>query len=274
MPTTDKYIISAEEQKKLMLDMLKFVDQICRKNNIKYSLIGGSLIGAIRHQGYIPWDDDIDIILTKENYTKLKNILDKQTGRYQTLKFGRGGEQFSFLKLIDTKTHAREKAQANFNPNYGVYLDIFCYYSAAQNENIRKKQFNKIRLLIHIIHYSKLDFKNLSISHNIRRLGKNIVATVLGYKIVHKLFINTLTKYQNTDYVVSNYPVYGYDKEIQLAKNTEDYIDAKFENLTVMIFKNYDAILRTTFGDYMQLPPKSERIQKHSLTMWWREENE
>ena len=109
--------ITSKEQKQLQVLMLEFVDKICRKNNIKYSAIGGTLIGAIRHKGFIPWDDDIDIILTKNNYDKLKRILDKETGRYRTLKYGQGGECFSFTKLIDTNTHLMEKRQLNYNPN-------------------------------------------------------------------------------------------------------------------------------------------------------------
>ena len=101
--------ISATEQQTILLDILKFLDHTCRKNNINYSLINGSLLGAIRHHGFIPWDDDIDVILTRENYVKLKKILDKETGQFQTLKPGKGGEKYPFIKLIDIRTHAIEK---------------------------------------------------------------------------------------------------------------------------------------------------------------------
>ena len=66
----ERRMIEPEQQKQLMLDMLKYVDNICRKNDIKYSLIGGSLIGVIRHHGFIPWDDDIDLIMEYDNYHK------------------------------------------------------------------------------------------------------------------------------------------------------------------------------------------------------------
>ena len=67
--------MSIEEQRQVMVEILKYFDTLCRKNNIKYSLIGGTLIGAIRNKGIIPWDDDIDIILDKENYKKIIDIL-------------------------------------------------------------------------------------------------------------------------------------------------------------------------------------------------------
>jgi len=263
--------LTINERKKIMLELLKYTDDICREHNIKYSLFAGSLIGTIRHHGYIPWDDDIDIILTKENYEKLKTILDKKTGRYQTLKFGRGGERFSFLKLIDTKTHLIEGAQTTFDPYYGVYIDIFCYYPTSDNEKLRKKHYQKIKLLESLTSRGKLNFKNESLAQNTLRLGKNIISKIIGYKRLNQLFQKTMNKYHDKTYIVSNWPAYGYQKEIQLAKNTKEYTDAKFENLTVMIFKNYDEILRTTFGDYMQLPPLEARKSRHTLKMWWRE---
>ena len=75
----------------------------------------------------------------------------------------------------------------------------------------------------------------------------------------------------STDFVMLNWPAYGFEHEIQLKKNTEEYIDVKFEGLDVMIFKNYDEILRTIFGDYMKLPPEEDRVPKHNTKAWWKE---
>ena len=271
-----KKIITIEEQKQIMLEMLKFIDEVCRKNGIEYSPIGGTLIGAIRHHGYIPWDDDIDIILTRDNYEKLKRILDKETGRYQTLKRGKGGERFNFLKLIDTWTEAREGAQVGDNLYYGIYIDIFCYYSTAQNFKERQRHFKKIDLMVKLNARLKLDFKNKTLRQNVRQLVKNTASRLVGYKWINKRFDRVMNMYSDvmSDYVVSNWPIYGFEKEIQLRKNTEEYVDVKFENLTVRMFKNYDEILKTTFGDYMQLPPESERISKHNMAMWWREKKD
>lgn len=262
--------IASKEQRQLMLDMLKYIDKICRDNKIRYSLIGGSLIGAIRHHGYIPWDDDIDIGLMRDDYYKLKRILDGETGIYQTLKFGSGGERFPFLKFVDTRTIAREPFQS-FS-NYGVFVDIFCYYPVADNPKIRLKNFKKIDFLRHLFSRKKLDFGKRSFKSNVVQLYRNTISRLIGYKRLHKIYNGILddSKWIGSDYIVVDWPIAGYAKEIQLKKNTEEYIDTRFENLTVMIFKNYDEILRTTFDDYMQLPPKSKRTPKHNLEMWWK----
>ena len=75
--------ITQTEQKEILLDMLKYIDEICRKNNIKYFLYGGTLIGAIRHKGFIPWDDDVDICVPYNEYRKLITIL-KQNNKYDS----------------------------------------------------------------------------------------------------------------------------------------------------------------------------------------------
>lgn len=268
---SDLKIISPAEQKQIMLDMLKFVDEICRKNNIEYSLIGGSLIGAIRHNGFIPWDDDLDIILTKENYENLKKILDVESGRYQTLKPGKGGEQFSYIKLIDTYTQIEEGRSQKLIPDYGVYIDIFCFYPISDDYAKRRRCYKKIELLVSLIARRRLDFTNLSLRRNLMRLGKNLISSCIGYKNIGKMFNKILTSCPESEYVISNWPVYGFDKEIFAKKNTEKYVDAKFEDLTIMIFKDYDAILRVTFDDYMKFPPKSMRIAKHDIRAWWRD---
>ncbi len=263
--------ISITEHQNILLDILKFLDQTCRENNIKYSLINGSLIGAIRHHGFIPWDDDVDVILTRENYVKLKKILDKETGQFQTLKQGKGGERYPFIKLIDTHTHAIEKNRPKFNPNYGIYVDILCYYPTSNNQKERKKHYKKLEMMVSLFLRRKIFFKEESLSKIILCLGKNACSKLLGYNKLNRKFNKLLNQYNGRKYVINNWPIYGYEKEIQLRKNTEEYTDTKFENLTVMIFKNYDEILRTIYGNYMKLPPKNERVPKHNMTAWWRE---
>ena len=98
-------IIKTEEIHPLLLNMLSYIDKVCRENDIKYSLIGGTLLGAIRHNGFIPWDDDIDIILDYNNYKKLINILkNKKDDKYEVLIPGEShGYPLQFAKLIDKR---------------------------------------------------------------------------------------------------------------------------------------------------------------------------
>ena len=119
----------------------------------------------------------------------------------------------------------------------------------------------------------KIFFKEEPLSKIVLCLGKNACSKILGYKRINRMYDKLLNQYSDREkYVINSWPVYGFENEIQLKKNTEEYIDAKFEDMTAMIFKNYDEILTTIYGDYMKLPPKSKRIPKHSMTAWWRED--
>lgn len=269
--------IELNEQKKIMIELLEYFDRICRENNIKYSLIGGSLIGAIRHKGIIPWDDDIDVILSKSEYLKLIQILENiNDSRYKLLTINNcRGYNFPFPKLVDKRTFVVEPRLLNQIKEYGIFIDIFSYSNTSNSEKIRIKDFKKIKLLNSMMSRTKLDFKNDGFKQNFLRLNKNILSKIIGYRNIIKFLNNIYNKYNNvdTDYVVSNWPVYNINKEVQKSKNIIEYTDVEFEHMKIMIFKNYDEILRTTFGDYMQLPPENQR-KAHGLIAYWRDNNE
>ena len=269
--------IELNEQKKIMIELLEYFDRICRENNIKYSLIGGSLIGAIRHKGIIPWDDDIDVILSKSEYLKLIQILENMNdSRYKLLTINNcRGYNFPFPKLVDKRTFVVEPRLLNQIKEYGIFIDIFSYSNTSNSEKIRIKDFKKIKLLNSMMSRTKLDFKNDGFKQNFLRLNKNILSKIIGYRNIIKFLNNIYNKYNNvdTDYVVSNWPVYNINKEVQKSKNIIEYTDVEFENMKIMIFKNYDEILRTTFGDYMQLPPENQR-KAHGLIAYWRDNDE
>lgn len=269
--------IELKEQKKIMIELLEYFDKVCRENDIKYSLIGGSLIGAIRHKGIIPWDDDIDVILSKSEYLKLIQILENMNdSRYKLLTINNcRGYNFPFPKLVDKRTFVVEPMLLNQIKEYGIFIDIFSYSNTSNSEKIRIKDFKKIKLLNSMMSRTKLDFKNDGFKQNFLRLNKNILSKIIGYRNIIKFLNNIYNKYNNvdTDYVVSNWPVYNINKEVQKSKNIIEYTDVEFENMKIMIFKNYDEILRTTFGDYMQLPPENQR-KAHGLIAYWRDNDE
>lgn len=266
--------IDPNEQKEILLEMLKYIDNICRRNNINYSLIGGSLIGAIRHAGFIPWDDDIDIILDYANYHKLIKILQNQSGScYQIFVPGKTRNYpIHFAKLINTKTRLKENGLAQDIENYGLFLDIFCYNNIPDNMDKSKRYYYLYNFLKRCLTKTAINYHDLSLHKSVVRHLKNCYIDVFGYKRTQKRILKLFEVYTNisSSHVMSNNPSYGFLNEYQLKKNIEEYIDAEFEGLKVMIFKNYDEILRTTYGDYMQLPPESERVPKHDMVVWWR----
>lgn len=259
--------MTKEEQVNELKKMLQYIDTVCRKNNIKYSLLGGSLIGAIRHKGMIPWDDDIDIILKYSEYEKLIKILKNDKDSYYIIFDGKKEKVYwPYTKLINPYTYIVDECTKEID-NYGLFIDIFTYNNTSNNKLLRKIHYKLIeigRVLItgNIIRDEKLNF--------LRRIRNILSKLIGGEKLLkyHNKICRIYNKREST-YIVSNWPVYGYSKEIQKREDIENYIDKEFEGMTVMVTKNYDNILRTTFGNYMQLPPESERVN-HSIKAYWR----
>lgn len=267
--------IDRDNQKKIMVQILKYFDNICRENNIDYSLIGGSLIGAIRHKGIIPWDDDIDVILTYDNYKKIIEILKKNNNtKYKILDSETCSDYFlPFPKLIDTSTYVEEPTFLHQIKEYGIFIDIFCYFNIPNENKLQYHTVRKIKFLNGLLSRKKFKLKEVGLRKYIMNLFRNIFTTIIGKKrLINKLtnlYERCLTS--DSEYVISNWPIYPDSKEIQYSKNITKYIDASFENIDVKIFQNYDEILKTTFGDYMKLPPKEKRIS-HGLIAYWRDD--
>ena len=178
-------IIDSNTQKKIMLDILIYIDNICRKNNIKYSLIGGSLIGAIRHKGFIPWDDDIDIILDYKNYKRLLNILRKDKNELYEIYIP--GEKDNYpthiTKLINKKTIIREKGgYLDDILDYGLFVDIFCYVNIPNNKFLQKIFYYKLKILNNCCMKVDLNYNNPNFIKKTKRFFKNIFNIIVGYK--------------------------------------------------------------------------------------------
>jgi len=264
--------IESKEIKELLVDILKYIDDLCKKNNIDYTLIGGTLIGAIRHKGFIPWDDDIDIALSHENYNKLIKVLkDDNNKKYKLINNEiNANYYYPFSKVVDMRTTIKEKGISNID-EMGVYVDIFEYNKYPNNSLIRKIHFSRISFLKKLIYYFSMD----SIPENILKKIISKVTKRIGIKRILKKYNNLCHKYNNSKskFVVANWAGYGYKKEIQDISVLRKYKRVKFEKIEAQISDKYHQILTTTFGDYMKLPPENERVN-HGYKAYWRSKNE
>ena len=108
----------------LQLDMLVELDRVCRENNINYTIFGGTLLGAVRHKGYIPWDDDLDIWMPRKDYEKLEQIMNQEDSCYKVVNHkNTKGYIYAFGKAVDTRTILKENIEVNCP--MGIYVDIF-----------------------------------------------------------------------------------------------------------------------------------------------------
>lgn len=262
--------IELEEQKKILLELLKYIDNICRENNINYSLIGGSLIGAIRHNGIIPWDDDIDIGLHQQDRNKLIEILKRENHEYYKV-LDKENSLYPFPKLVDTRTLIIEKDVKKIE-NYGIYVDIFAYYNAPNNKLTRYIYFKKIEILKKLITGATICDEIYFNEKNFLKVIRNKISRKIGIKKINIKYQNILNKYndEKTKYSLLDWPCYGYKHEIQSSDNLIEFIDCEFDKQNSMIFKKYDNVLKTTFGDYMTPPPKEKQITNHNTEVYWK----
>lgn len=245
----------------LMLEILIFIDKLCRDNNINYSLDTGTLIGAVRHGGFIPWDDDADISFTRENYEKFIQILNN-TELPDNIKIynpilNNHFYDFSF-RLYNTKEKIRNEID-NVNKFNGftqyAIVDIFVYDEVP----IKKMSFRLYILKLQLIFGLSLSKRYNIIYKHYKGIYKlfafvlSIFGKLFSIKFLYEKYRKASMSYfkKNTGkcYCTSWSPEYpGW---IYNSKDLEEYIDIEFENKKLMIFKNYDNILTIGYGDYM-----------------------
>lgn len=268
-----------EEIKKAQLEILVYVDKICKENNIKYTIAYGTLLGAIRHKGFIPWDDDIDIMLVRDEYEKLLEVLYQHNGgRYKVFSLRDKGYYFSFAKITDQKTVLVEKNWPYFE-GMGAFIDIFPvdYVKKNEIEIITKKAVyytNQLQCCLTNIWYNSPNIMKRIVKYIIR-LPKAMIARAKGEKY-WKNQIDIFYKKCNDNVEaeclgrLAAQPLPAiWNKEI-----FENYTEYTFEDYTFMGVKDYDKYLSSYYGDYMKLPPVEKRNSGHDFIAYWKENGE
>ncbi len=262
--------IDLKDIKILMLEMLDEIDEFCRNLDIKYFLVGGSLLGAIRHNGFIPWDDDIDIGMPRKDYEKFIQTFTSETGVTKIVGFNNTKNYiWPFAKAIHTKTILIEKGCEKCP--IGVYIDIFPIdkiegtYEDACKRVAKVQKYKKLLTLKHLSISKKRSFlKNLVIFFG---KGLNIVSDKYLIKKINNI-ISIDRDSQNTEYMCNFVGAWG-GKEIMPAECFSETDRRSFENREYNILKNYDEYLKILYGDYMTVPPLDKQISHHSYSAYW-----
>jgi len=259
--------LDIEGLKRIEMEILSYIDAICRKHGLRYSLCGGSLLGAVRHGGFIPWDDDIDIFLPRPDYEKLIELVFAEKGRYGVLTcFNNESYFLPFAKIVDTCTTMKESYPRTIQ-GYGVYVDVFPEDGVPSDLKRRKRFWNQMRI------FKRLNSMVYQKRAKGETAGKRAFRMCMYY--VFKLFpANLLAKKLNK--MAMQYPfeksetiavsLFGYGQREEQPRALFDIIvDMPFENHTYRAVAGYDGYLRGIYGDYMKLPPKEQQVAKHQF---------
>ena len=257
-----------DELKLISLEILKNFNRVCVNNKISYSLGYGTLLGAVRHKGFIPWDDDIDVIMLREEYEKLFKVREQLGENFLLVSVDTDKKYTTPLpKIIDRRTKLIEYEHRD-NFQLGVYIDIFVFDYCFSNKF--KNYIYKIRSLIARKVWGLATYKPKS-DFVIELLLRNIALRFnLGRKA--SIILDFFNKRNPSTFLVGNlqYSVYGLDKDTFLYSDFLNVENIKFENLEVKAVKNRNYFLEKWYGDFMKLPPIDKRISHHNFKAYYK----
>ncbi|NLZ75911.1 MAG: LicD family protein [Erysipelotrichia bacterium] len=266
--------LTLDEIKEVLIELLEEFDEICRKEGLNYSLGGGSAIGAVRHKGFIPWDDDIDVAMLRKDYNKFIEYCKTHKTTFKTCFHETNSNYYlMFGKVYNPNTKFIQDKVISAD-QVGIALDIFPIDYLAKDYDTSLKLYKKSEFLRNLLltknwkkyYKGKSDNKILEIG---RWMFFALSRFLNGKKLIEKIekiYINN--KKENAEFAMCVCGVYE-EKEIMSKKIYDEYMDIEFEGKNYMIFTKYDEYLRQMFGDYMKLPPKEKQKPHHEYPAYW-----
>lgn len=258
------------------LEIGKEIKRVCDENGIKYFLDSGTLLGAIRHKGFIPWDDDMDMGMLREDYDRFIEIAPKKLKPEYFLQTWKTDKSYpyAFAKIRKKGTVFIEAVSQKTNAHNEIFVDIFPYDVYPDDETVRTKLTRKIMLLKYSLwmkdgmtpwlrHKSALDrllVRTKYVLHYFYALTHSRDAMIAEYEKLMPMYNAETSKY----YVEQSGGT-PFGKWIIPTECFEKFIEVKFEDTMFLVPEKYDLYLKTVYGDYMQLPPVEKRGNWHQI---------
>ena len=264
-----------QQFKSKLLEVLKFTIYFLEKHSLRWFVGQGSCIGAVRHHGLIPWDDDVDLLMPRDDYDKLISLGEEMKGTgYELVSWKSHDAMIPFAKIVNRNTTIWE---IKYHPYVsGVFVDIFPMdLSAKRKVDILKDLGHYDNILrkyrSSMTSYSWKDIFELGVHHRLFFLREGILSKFTRrYKFKYLQKLQNLEKENNSSdgnlfVLFSASFVYAYEKEIFKKEWFSDYVLMPFEDTEVRVPVGYDEYLRHVYGDYMKLPPVEKRTTRHDL---------
>ncbi len=251
-----------------ILHIAKYIDEFCEQNDINYCLMGGSALGAKRHGGFIPWDDDLDVFMTPDNYEKFRELFNKKGDKenYYLQEYGRTKKGFvTISKLRMNNTTYIEEITKDVKAHHGIYVDIFILHTCPNNILSQLWQCFWAKCVI---------VKGLAMRNYNRRQGLAkfviAIAKLLPKKLAIDFALSQVYKYRNkkTNYYCNFLGKAVFKKGIYKKEWFEESVHAPFEKTHLRVPKGLHDFLTERFGDYMK-PPSADRIKWEQHASSW-----
>ena len=262
------FLVTKERKKLWMiqLDLIEELLRVCEENDIKIFAVCGTLLGAVRHHGFIPWDDDVDFGVTRENYEKLIKLNDKFQEPYFLQHTLTDPYYYSDVaRLRNSNTTAIEKKDRRSKCNNGVYVDIFPFDKIPENSVELQKLTRQTKFLKKFVYWPR----NTS-ANNIKDIFKvyisKIVTCVIGYNRLYLYYQNICKSYNGNSKLKRVGIVSGsidHSEFYYYVDDISETIKIPFENIFIPVPVGYDRCLKVNYGNYMEYPPIEERGKWH-----------
>ena len=263
-------VTDIREIQQMELGIMEYIHEICQKIGVKYFLAYGSLIGAVRHKGFIPWDDDMDICMLREDYEKLQDyLIANPDERYEVMSYKNNlNYVYPFMKVQDNQTYLLEE-DVRIDSNMGIYVDIFPV-DGYEDDSVFK---DKMTRLIKKRQLSCYTFKGITNTKSILNSLIRYISVIIFYFTNTNKYIRGIDELAQSrkvdDYELVDYLIYkDMNKPVWKREWLNQTITGVFEGKEFMIPKNYHEILTSDYGDYTQLPPVELRFSHHDFQLW------
>ena len=268
------YTVTKETKKlwAVQLDLLAELDHVCKKYDIKYMACAGTMLGAVRHQGFIPWDDDIDVMMTYDNYIQFLKVW-KDTEIFKVMNFDNCEEcNYVFTKIYDARTKS-EQTKFALPDKLGVHIDVFCLYPIPSDNNCVSDYAKKThkyysKILNTDKKYIEISTRNTSPIKKVIKKAYSFYCNLFGKKYWFNKTYNELSKYVDTQTEGYTKPLTHISRNNYFPKEWFEsavYVDFEGEKYPVPV--GYDEYLKQVFGeDYMI----ERKVPNHNNKFVWR----
>ena len=253
---------------KKQLEILDEIKMLCDKHKIKYWLDGGTCLGAIRHKGFIPWDDDVDLGMPRKDFDRFIDVCKKELNNKFFLQTSETETNFplEFAKIRMNYTLLKEKDNINQSYHQGIFIDIFPYDYTSNHLLIRYYlQYKTVFYRLMILHKVGIKVRPKNIIEKIGFVIINIISSLYSIKSLRKKLKKYYYKYPDTSKYMAVFVTTVITKAIYKKDLFDKTINIPFENKEYPVLANYDEFLTKLYGDYMTPPPVEKRKIGHGI---------